>query len=630
MTAQPLLLRTPTGAAVLQGPRPTDAGAAGTGERMHRPGPDELEDRLDIVDDEPAGGLPVPNHPAPQRPAVASERPAVAPGVNAVALPALLRSPIATAVCDAEGRILELNAAVSRLLDREADDVLGRSLFTLCHADDASGIVLRMQDLLAGRRDAAQLRVRLFARGGEIMHTDVALICISEPDGEMPRMLVQLVDVGTEVANFEVLQKTAHQFRLMAENASDVVYQSDAAGVIRWVSPSVSHVLGWEAGGLVGTPTTSLVAPEDAALLQAVLGTAPDGSKAGVPGLHRDQHSTKAVVRFRTLSGAYREMEVTSRPIDADEGLADGAVIGLRDVTDEQQARRTLARSEERFRLAMASAPHGMAIADGHGHLVQVNQALCDLTGLDRSRLLGRTLADLLPPDDLHLVVEAEAAIFEQGLDSVSQEHALVVDDREVWVVHAVSVTRDERGVPIFFVHQFVDQTQAHDQRADLEFRASRDGLTGATNRAELMAHLHRRLTAPDAQGLGVLFVDIDNLKPINDTFGHRGGDDAITAVADRLGDAVRQGDVVARIGGDEFVVVLENVPSLDVVGRVAEKCRASVARPVPSGDGTIEVTVSVGAVLASPADTPDHVLLRADKALYRAKEGGRNQVGLG
>ena len=78
------------------------------------------------------------------------------------------------------------------------------------------------------------------------MHVDVALVNVSEPGAEIPRVLLQLVDVGTEVANFEVLQKTAHQFRLMAENASDVVYQTDFAGVIRWASPSVTHVLGWD------------------------------------------------------------------------------------------------------------------------------------------------------------------------------------------------------------------------------------------------------------------------------------------------------------------------------------------------------------------------------------------------
>jgi diguanylate cyclase (GGDEF)-like protein/PAS domain S-box-containing protein len=589
---------------------------------MHRTGPDGLEVRLDDAD--PAGA-PDTSVPAPRG---ADER-ATAPGVNAVALPALLRSPIATAVCDDEGRILELNAAVSRLLDREADDLLGRSLFTLCHPDDASGIVLRMQDLLSGRRDAASLRARLYARDGEVMHTDVALVCISERAGDPPRMLVQLVDVGTEVANYEVLQKTAHQFRLMAENASDVVFQAEPCGAIRWVSPSVAHVLGWEPAGLAGVQCTSLVAPEDIALLQSLLGPCPDWVRSGAAA-PAEQRRPRAVVRFRTLAGAYRDMEVTSRPIGVDDEAAGGAVLGLRDVTDEEQARRTLARSEERFRLAMASAPHGMAIADGHGYVVQVNQALCDLTGRDRAHLLGRHVADLLAPEDLHLVAEADAAILDAGMDSLSQEHALVVPGRDVWVVHAVSVTRDERGVPVFYVHQFVDQTQAHDQRADLEFRASRDGLTGATNRAELMAHLHRRLSAPDARGLGVLFVDIDNLKPINDTFGHKGGDDAITAVARRLSDAVRHGDVVARIGGDEFVVVLENMPSLDVVSRVAEKCRAAVAQPVASGPGSLDVTVSVGAVLASPADTADHVLLRADRALYSAKQTGRNQVALG
>jgi diguanylate cyclase (GGDEF)-like protein/PAS domain S-box-containing protein len=280
----------------------------------------------------------------------------------------------------------------------------------------------------------------------------------------------------------------------------------------------------------------------------------------------------------------------------------------------------------------MAAAPHGMAIADADEHFVQVNPALCQLLGVSRSEILGRTIADFLGPDDQAVLSAMRRQLSEDGEDSASHEHHLLSPGRELWVVHAVSVTRDERGVPIFYVHQFVDQTEARRLRADLEYRASRDGLTGVSNRPELMARLATQLQTTDAAlaGVGVLFVDIDNLKPINDTYGHKGGDDVITAVADRLLAAVRRDDMVARIGGDEFVVVLDGVHNRDEVQRVAEKCRESVCVPVHSRGEQIPVTVSIGAVLASATDTPDHVLVRADEALYKAKTGGRNQVGLG
>jgi diguanylate cyclase (GGDEF)-like protein/PAS domain S-box-containing protein len=325
-------------------------------------------------------------------------------------------------------------------------------------------------------------------------------------------------------------------------------------------------------------------------------------------------------------------MALTARPIEAEDGLPDGAVVGLRDVTDEQSARRTLARSEERFRLAMAAAPHGMAIADADEHFVQVNPALCQLLGVPRTEILGRTIADFLSVDDHATLGAMRRTLIEEGKDSCSHEHHLLSTGRELWVVHAVSVTRDERGVPVFYVHQFVDQTEARRLRADLEYRASRDGLTGVSNRPELMARLATQLQTTEAamSGVGVLFVDIDNLKPINDQHGHKGGDDVITAVADRLLAAVRRDDMVARIGGDEFVVVLDGVHSREEVQRVAEKCRESVCAPVTSRGAQIPVTVSIGAVMASSTDTPDHVLVRADEALYTAKTGGRNQVGLG
>jgi diguanylate cyclase (GGDEF)-like protein/PAS domain S-box-containing protein len=391
--------------------------------------------------------------------------------------------------------------------------------------------------------------------------------------------------------------------------------------VIRWVSPSLTHVLGWEPASLVGTHLASLVVPEDVHRL-------PTRSEV----MHlRESEVRSAIVRFRTLHGTVRDMALSLRPVAADDGLADGAVIGLRDVTEEQSARRTLARSEERFRLAMAAAPHGMAIADSTGCFVQVNPTLCELLGVGRPEILGRTMADFLGPDDHGLLEQVDDALLVRREDSISLGHHLLAPHREVWVVHAVSVLRDERGVPLFFVHQFVDQTEARRLRADLEFRASRDALTGVSNRAELMAHLALQLGAVRTDSrIGVLFVDIDNLKPINDTHGHRGGDDVITAVAQRLADAVRGEDLVARIGGDEFVVVLDSLTTVDQLRVVAEKCLRAVCAPVPSVGEPIPVTVSIGAVLASSADTPDQVLRRADEALYVAKEGGRNRIAVG
>jgi diguanylate cyclase (GGDEF)-like protein len=198
--------------------------------------------------------------------------------------------------------------------------------------------------------------------------------------------------------------------------------------------------------------------------------------------------------------------------------------------------------------------------------------------------------------------------------------------------VHAVSLLRDERGVPLFYVHQMVDQTEARRLRADLEYRATRDHLTGVSNRQQLMERLAAQLQTSDAavSGVGVMFVDIDNLKPINDDNGHATGDDVITAVAERLLSSVRRQDMVARIGGDEFVVVLDGSNSIDAVRQVAEKCRAAVAEPVLSHGNEVTVTVSIGAVLAAATETPKQVLVRADEALYRAKDAGRNNVELG
>jgi diguanylate cyclase (GGDEF)-like protein len=173
------------------------------------------------------------------------------------------------------------------------------------------------------------------------------------------------------------------------------------------------------------------------------------------------------------------------------------------------------------------------------------------------------------------------------------------------------------------------DVTEEQRIRRELAYRASHDSLTGVSNRDDLMSQLRRRLEMPPERkaSLGVLFCDVDNLKLVNDTHGHGAGDAVLTSVAARLVASVRGHDVVARLGGDEFIVVVNDVVDVEQLRQVAEKCRAAVATPIELDGHEIGVSVSVGGVLASAYEDAADVLRRADRAVYRAKQAGRDQV---
>jgi diguanylate cyclase (GGDEF)-like protein/PAS domain S-box-containing protein len=429
----------------------------------------------------------------------------------------------------------------------------------------------------------------------------------------------QIIDVTREIEATDELERTAERYRVLAENASDIVYEVDRDGRLLWVSPSLTAVLGWAPEQWLGRPVAELVDP---AIVEDLV---PE-----IVAFFAGQGIEPRVARFPAADGSMREMSVTVHAGSLDEqGLPLNAVVGLHDVTEEQRARRELARSEERFRLAMDAAPIGMAISDPQGAFVQVNDALCDLLGLTPDELMGRSVSDFLLPEEQHVADEATQALSVRHDESMRHEHRLASPSRTVWVEHAASLLRGDDGEPLFYVHQFVDRTEARELRADLEYRATHDALTGVINRAELMSQLDhslRRLRGT-ASWLGVLFIDLDNLKTINDENGHHAGDVAIQAVAQRLSDSVRAGDLVARLGGDEFVVLLEHLRSRDELEAVAEKLRAAVTGPIEVDGRVLEVGVSVGAVLAAHDEAPDDALARADHGLRRAKEGGRGQV---
>ena len=227
-----------------------------------------------------------------------------------------------------------------------------------------------------------------------------------------------------------------------------------------------------------------------------------------------------------------------------------------------------------------------------------------------------------------HEKVNAGRDIWRAGGDAESS----VIGYRTSWgetreMAGRVRPMRDPDGTYRGGIVGLRDVTEEQQMRRELAYRASHDALTGVYNRDDLMQRLSDKLALPvrPRRPLGVLFIDVDNLKLVNDNFGHDVGDRVLVSIALALGAAVRREDVVARLSGDEFVVLVDHVDDAASLRLIAEKVRTTVGA-LPAIDG-VTVSVSIGAVVAARDEDPSEVLKRADRALYAAKHGGRNQV---
>ena len=406
-----------------------------------------------------------------------------------------------------------------------------------------------------------------------------------------------------------------------------MVCEVDADAVITWMTPSVQVVLGWTKEDLIGQSVASLVDSE-------ALNAAGEGTRQALVAAALAPQE----LRVRTVEKQLRWMSLRARIVCSETGEFEGAVLALRDVHEQVQARQQLARSEEMFRLAMLSAAHGMAVVDLAGKILRANGTLCAMIGRDLTWLREHPEQDVLHPEDRARCQAARDRLLGTSKESEVHEGRVVTASGEtVWVQHSLSLVRDEGGAPAFYVSQYQDITASRARVGELRYRAEHDPLTGLLNRAELHQTLVDALACrPRAGGApGVLFGDLDGFKDVNDTHGHANGDRVLRVIAKRIGTVLRAADEVAqiggnglaRLGGDEFVVVLPEVADMPTAVAVAERIRRSVAQPIGLDEQEVALTMSIGVALATGDPTPDELLHNADLGLYRAKNTGRNRV---
>ncbi|MBA5687419.1 diguanylate cyclase [Duganella sp. LX47W] len=302
----------------------------------------------------------------------------------------------------------------------------------------------------------------------------------------------------------------------------------------------------------------------------------------------------------------------------------------LRSVRARDRAELALRDANRELSLAASVFRHTMdavIVTEIDGTIVSVNPAFTAVTGYTAAEVVGRT------PRLLQSGRHEPAfyrAMFEQ-LERTGHWRGEIWNRRKngesylEWI--SISLVRDELGKPLRYVGVSNDVTELRAGDERMRHLAFHDPLTGLPNRALLLDRMTQGINVAerDGRGLGVMFIDLDRFKSINDTLGHDVGDQLLQQVAQRLSHAVRHSDTVARIGGDEFVILLEQVDDGITYVNLADKLLSSLSRPMVLGAHTLEVGASIG-IACYPGDGDSAAILmkHADAAMYVAKAGGR------
>lgn len=409
----------------------------------------------------------------------------------------------------------------------------------------------------------------------------------------------------------EALREKTEELDNYFNSALDLFCIANTDGYFLKLNPAWSDALGYALADLQGKRFLDFVHPDDMAATLAVLEQ-----------LTAQQMVMSFINRYRHKNGSWRWIEWHAQPR--------GAIVfaAARDITDKKYA-------DDALRLAasvFANSQEGIVITDADNHIIEVNNAFCRICGYEREEVIGLNPAILRSGrQDAAFYADMWQAIQEKG-----SWRGEIWNRRKSGEVYAemlsIDAVRDQSGQIQHYVGAFSDISLIKEHQAELERIAHYDTLTGLPNRRLLADRLGQELARSRRTGriLGICFLDLDGFKPVNDHFGHEAGDNLLIEIAHRLQKISRAGDTVARIGGDEFVILFCDLVQEQECFLALERLLATVATPFAIGDQQMSVSASVGVTLFPHDDADDDTLLRhADQAMYQAKEAGKGRFHL-
>lgn len=518
-----------------------------------------------------------------------------------------------------EGIINFISLSSEDIIGYRPAELIGSSCFDFLHPDDHASIRQTLDDLLSTRQQRTVL-FRCFCRTGQMVWMESTVKAIAGINDDSPvEFVANSRDVTLRHEYQQAIEELQNRNASILNAAGEGVIGTDENGKVTFANAAATAMLEYETPELIGMKLSDVLGqcdsngvpiPEEIGMLGSLL-------KSG-----KGRHFSEGC--FTQKSGICVPVDYIVTPLDALHPES-GVVIVFRDISERRLVDERLRQSNTVFE----NAAESIMVTDEKGIITAVNQAFELITGYTQAEVLGQ--GPSLLRSGRH-----DKDFYKRMWSDIELLHCW---RGELWNRKkngdifpqwgSIAAVLDGAGKVRSYVTVFSDISEAKKSEERLKFLANHDPLTGLPNRLLLNEKLELSLSraARRSELLAVAFVDLDHFKTINDTLGHLVGDHYLKEISNRLGEALREEDTLARWGGDEFVIVAENITSREAVGEMINRLQTLLAIPMNFEGHDVVPAASIGVALY-PEDGLDagKLVQAADAAMYRAKDKGRNR----
>jgi diguanylate cyclase (GGDEF)-like protein/PAS domain S-box-containing protein len=522
-----------------------------------------------------------------------------------------------------DGTVRYISPAVERVTGYRPEEQIGTSAFGSVHPDDRERALNAFSEILKGPGLHPPLEFRVPHKDGSWCYLEHVVNNLLD-DPAVSGVVVTSRDVTERKEAERKLREAEQRYRTLVEQVPAVVYTQEigSSDSATYMSPQIETLTGYSPEDCKDPDLRwDMVHPEDREWLQA------EDERTEAPG---EVFATE----YRVIHRDGRTKWVCNESVMIEDEMSgtrywQGFML---DITERKTFEEALERLGRRHEMVLKSAGEGIFGLDLDGNATFVNPAAARMTGWEAEELVGRPQHEVLhhtktdgspyPREECPI-----QAALEDGATHRRDDEVFWRKDGTSFPVEYVSTPIRQEGEVVGAVVTFKDTTERKVLEQQLHHQAFYDPLTGLPNRALFMERLQHASTRANRRdsGVTVLFVDLDDFKVINDSLGHKAGDQLLKAVAERLKVCLRPEDTAARLGGDEFTILVEDVASVGEGVQIAERIAEVLQSPFTLDEEQVFTTASIGIALSSPTHERAEDLLRhADLAMYRAKHKGK------